>query len=248
MQNRGFHIRRKGSVEGILQPEPATLLNLEVFYHHLHHYSFRLFLRDAVANRKGFTADQLSRYCSPRVVKKYLRLLLNLNIILLKRYQTYRLSNLNVHTFGETLEWYIAQVFLREFASPALWGIELQNTTPGGDFDVLAEIDHHLVYVEVKSSPPKGIHLANVETFLQRVEVLASDLALFLVDTHLRMENKINVLFEQANKKSIKNGESVKKIIRGVFQVRKHVYVLNAKPNIINNIRICVRHYFQNID
>jgi len=125
--------------------------------------------------------------------------------------------------------------------------VEVQDLSPGGDFDVLAEVDHRLVYVEVKSSPPKGIHLPNVKGFLTRVKSLSPDLALFLVDTHLRMEDKINVLFQQAKGLFPEEIESVQRVTRGVFQLGKRILTLNTKPNLVNNIRVCLKHYFMDM-
>ncbi len=247
LQSRGLECSGFLSADRILQPVPPTAVNVEVFYHYLYHYSFRLFLRDAVTHRARFNLDHLTRYCSQRVAKKYLRLLIDLGIALSLDGGFFRLANPNVHTFGETLEWYVAEVFQREFASPALWGVEVQDLSPGGDFDVLAEVDHRLVYVEVKSSPPKGVHLPNVRGFLARVKSLSPDLALFLVDTHLRMEDKINVLFQQAEGSFPEEVGPVQRVTHGVFRVGKRILTLNTKPNLVNNVRVCLRCYFRDV-
>ncbi len=247
LKARGLEYAGFMPAERILQPDPPTSVNVELFYHQLHRYSFRLFLRDVVTHRSRFYPEQLARYCSERVVRKYLRLLLDLGVALPLGRKSYRLVNLNVHTFGETLEWYVAEIFRREFASPAMWGLQAKGLSSGGDFDVLAEVDHRLVYAETKSSPPKGIHLPNVEAFLQRVKALTPDIALFLVDTHLRMEDKINALFQQAKAGFSGEVENVERLTRGVFQAGKRLFILNSKPNVIENIRICLRHYFGNM-
>jgi hypothetical protein len=240
LKSKGIHHTGSIPVDRILQPIPSTAISQEIFYHHLHHYSFRLFLRDVITHRNQFTLNQLVLYCSNRVAKKYLHLLLKLGMIQQKGDQFFQLTNLNIHTFGETLEWYIAQVFIREFASPAQWGLQIKNQSPGGDFDILAEVDRRLIYVETKSSPPKGIHLNNVEGFLARVKMVSPDLALFLVDTHLRMEDKIILLFEQAQGRTT----LIRQIARGIFSVGENILTLNTKPNVIQNIRVCLNDHF----
>jgi hypothetical protein len=243
LKSKGIHHTGSIPSDRILQPIPPTTVSLEMFYHQLHRYSFRLLLRDVVKHRNQFALNQLVRYCSKRVATKYLRLLLELGMIQQKGDRFFQLTNLNIHTFGETLEWYIAQVFIREFASPAQWGLQIKNRSPGGDFDVLAEVDRRLVYVETKSSPPKGIHLSNVEGFLARVKMVFPDLALFLVDTHLRMEDKIILLFEQAHDQST----LIRQIARGIFSVGENILTLNTKPNVIQNLRICLNDHFTRI-
>jgi hypothetical protein len=247
LKARGLDYAGFMPAERILQPDPPTSVNVEVFYHQLHRYSFRLFLRDVVTHRSRFHPEQLTRYCSERVVRKYLHLLIDLGMVLLLGRKSYRLVNLDVHTFGETLEWYVAEIFRREFASPAMWGLQAKGLSSGGDFDVLAEVDHRLVYAETKSSPPRGIHLSNVEAFLQRVQSLTPDIALFFVDTHLRMEDKINVLFQQAKAGFPSEVENIEGLKRGVFRAGKRLFILNSKPNVIENIRVCLRYYFGNL-
>lgn len=248
LKSRGLECAGFVPADQIMQPVPPTAVNLERFYNQLHRYSFRLFLRDVVAHGKRFNLDHLIRYCSQRVARKYLNLLVDLGLAVPLKDEFFRLASLGVHTFGETLEWYVAQVFRREFGSPALWGLEVRGLSPGGDFDVLAEVDRRLVYVEVKSSPPKGIHLPNVETFLVRVNTLSPDVALFLVDTHLRMEDKIIVLFQQARERFPDEVESIQRMTRGVFRVGRRIFTFNTKPNLIHNIRVCLKTFFGNMN
>jgi len=104
LKSRGLECTGFLSADRILQPVPPTTVNLEVFYNQLYRYSFRLFLRDVVAHRTRFTLDDLTRYCSLRVAKKHLRLLVDLGIALSQDDGSFRLANPDVHTFGETLE------------------------------------------------------------------------------------------------------------------------------------------------
>jgi hypothetical protein len=246
LENRGLAYSGLASCEAVIKPKPPIKVNMETFYHYLHRYSFRLFLRDVVLNREYIELNRLTHFCSTRVAKRYLHLLEDLGIIVSLREDVYKLDNVNIHTFGETLEWYVAQVFQREFLSPALWAVQVKNLSPGGDFDVLAEVDHRLVYVEVKSSPPKGVHINNVEGFLYRVRALSPDLALFIVDTQLRLEDKIQVLFRQARGLFPDEVEMNQKVRGGVFRIGRRIMILNSKPQLLHNIRICLMCYFKN--
>ncbi|NIT99503.1 MAG: hypothetical protein GWN01_00720, partial [Nitrosopumilaceae archaeon] len=67
----------------------------------------------------------------------------------------------------------------------------------GGDFDVLASWLGKLLYIESKSAPPKGIHNPEISAFLERVQNTKPDLAIFINDTHLRVKDKIVLMFEE---------------------------------------------------
>jgi hypothetical protein len=60
---------------------------------------------------------------------------------------------------------------------------------------VAAQIEHELVYVEVKSSPPKHIDQRDVASFFERIADVVPHAAVFFVDTELRMTDKIASLF-----------------------------------------------------
>ena len=85
----------------------------------------------------------------------------------------------------------------REFDAEAVWGVKFRRPKVGGDYDVLARVDGDLFYLEVKSSPPKQIYDSEVAAFLDRVDDLAPENRMFLMDTELRMKDKIVPMFEQ---------------------------------------------------
>ena len=53
--------------------------------------------------------------------------------------------------------------------------------------------NQRLVYMEVKSSPPKGIELSEVSTFFSRIDDLMPEIAVLYNDTQLRMKDKLVV-------------------------------------------------------
>jgi hypothetical protein len=97
----------------------------------LHKYSFRLFLRDVIKHRDSFTLEDVTRYATPSVTKEYLDYLLSVKLIR-KRSKGYVLAKGPITSFGVTLEWYIAEVFKREFRSEAVWGVKFKRPEVGG--------------------------------------------------------------------------------------------------------------------
>jgi len=94
------------------------------------------------------------------------------------------------------LDGFVAEMFKREFASPAIYGVSVKNTPSGGDYDVIASWNQRLVYVEVKSSPPKGVEQSEISTFFSRINDILPDVAFLFNDTQLRMKDKLVVMFE----------------------------------------------------
>jgi hypothetical protein len=89
---------------------------------------------------------------------------------------------------------------------PSCWGIKLKGTPVGGDYDVMSAAGDLLIYTEVKSAPPKHIDNRKVTAFLKRVRALRPSIAFFLVDTQLRMRDKIVPLFQEALEKQRPGG------------------------------------------
>ena len=56
-----------------------------------------------------------------------------------------------------------------------------------------------------------------------------------------------NALFQQAKAGFPGEVEGVRRLTRGVFRAGKRVFILNSKPNVIENIRVCLRYYFRNM-
>ena len=132
-------------------------------------YSFRLVLRDMIKYQDRFRIQDLTHYCSSKVVQGYCNLLCEMGAIIKNGKGKYRTRVSPLYSFGPTLEWFIAEMFKREFASPAIYGVSVKNTPSGGDYDVIASWNQRLVYVEVKSSPPKGVEQNEISTFFSRI-------------------------------------------------------------------------------
>lgn len=244
---RGLPIIGHGDHSQVLLPANAPEDHVEIFYALMRRYSFRLFLRDLIHTPKAAGTDHLSRYCAPRTVRRYLKILSDLNLVRIRRSGGYELLSPRVTSFGPTLEWYVWQLFQREFLAPALFDVRLNRTRHGGDYDVIALLNGRLVYVEVKSSPPRGVEMPAVRAFLNRLDDLQPHVAVFLVDTELRMRDKIVPLFGKALgfEEQPKEGRPVERLVREIFHIGHAVYLINSRKGIYSNLRTCLRDSFR---
>ncbi|SMC24850.1 hypothetical protein SAMN02746041_02110 [Desulfacinum hydrothermale DSM 13146] len=244
---RGLPLIAHGDHSQVFLPANAPEEHVETFYALMRRYSFRLFLRDLIHTPRADGVDHLTRYCAPRTVRRYLNILAELNMVRISRRGAYELLSPRVASFGPTLEWYVWQLFQREFLAPALFNVRLNRTRHGGDYDVIALVNHRLVYVEVKSSPPRGVEMPAVRSFLNRLQDLQPHVAIFLVDTELRMKDKIVSLFVEAlgSKGDPQASWPVERLVRELFHIRHGIYLINSRKGIYSNIRTCLRDFFR---
>src|SRR5690349_14554411 len=80
----------------------------------------------------------------------------------------YRLRR-RARSCGGTLEWWVARELARRLAVPVATGVRSGAPGIGGDLDVVAAVEGKLLYVELKSSPPKHVSRAELRAFLARV-------------------------------------------------------------------------------
>jgi hypothetical protein len=244
---RGLPILAHGDLSRTILPPHCSPSAMEHFCQLMRRYSFRLFLRDLIQFPEGIGLEALTRYCSMRTVRSYLQDLSQLGVVILGSDRSYRLISKPINSFGPTLEWYVCEILQREFMAPSLFNVRLQRTRYGGDYDVIALISGHLVYVEVKSSPPKGVELPAVAAFLNRLRDLQPQLAVFLVDTELRMKDKVVPLFAEALGVDHEPSESheVVRLIDEIFHIRHGIYLANSRKGIYNNLRTCFRDFLR---
>jgi len=239
----GFPVISHDGREQLLFPPNIASSSLGYFYRMMRRYSFRLFMRDLIQIPEGDQPGPLARYCSLRTVKSYLGILAEMGIVSLTN-KGYRLVR-KVPSFGRTLEWYVCEILRREFLSPALFNVKLQNTKFGGDYDVISVVAGHLVYVEVKSSPPRGVEHPAVEAFLGRLRDLEPSIAILFVDTELRMRDKLVPLLAEGLEREGKTGPdwAVLRLLNEIFHVRHCIYVINSQKGIYSNLRTCFRDF-----
>jgi hypothetical protein len=241
LKRRGFTVYKKEPSEDLLIPSKKYLHS---YYQMLRKYSFRLFLRDVIKHQRLFTLEQVTRYATPAITKDYLDYLFAIKLVK-KMINAYALSKGPVKSFGETLEWYIAEVFKREFGSEAVWGVKFKRPEVGGDYDLIAKFDGSLLYMEVKSSPPKQIYDSEIAAFLDRVNDLSPEIAVFFMDTELRMKDKIVPMFEAELERRFFPPPKVTRMERELFQILNRVFLINAKEDIVRNLEMVLYRYYK---
>ncbi|MDR3569074.1 MAG: hypothetical protein P4L43_13680 [Syntrophobacteraceae bacterium] len=239
----GFPVMSHGGGAQLLFSPAIANSSLSRFYQMMKRYSFRLFVRELIQSPEGSDLGALTRYCSAGAARAYLDTLAGLGIVSLGD-RGYRLLR-KVPSFGRTLEWYVCEILEREFLAPALFNVKLENTLSGGDYDVLSAVAGRPVYVEVKSSPPRGVEREAVQAFLGRVLDLCPGVAVLLVDTELRMSDKLVPLLAAGLEREGKSGPdwAVARLVNEIFHVRHSIYVTNSRKGIYSNLRICFRDF-----
>jgi len=249
LKMRGIKVFRKNPIDRLFFPSDLIPFQKSRFYETMKKYSFRLVLRDMIKYQDRFRIQDLTHYCSPKVVQGYCKVLSEMEILAKNGKEAYRTRVSPVYSFGPTLEWFVAEMFRREFASPAIYGVSVKETPSGGDYDVIASWNGRLVYVEVKSSPPKGIELSEVTAFFSRIENLLPDVAFLFNDTQLRMKDKVVVMFEEELKRRYgrksKALHPVKRLMGELFHVRDRIFIVNSKKDVVENFRVCLKHYLR---
>jgi hypothetical protein len=244
---RGLQVHRQGPADDLIFSSQASSEERNAFYELLKHYSFRLFLRDVISSKESFQARELVRYCSLKTAQRYISVLCDLKIAEPLEEGTFRLTNQALYSFGPTLEWFVAQMFQREFASPATYGVRFKKTTSGGDYDVIALWERRLVYVEIKSSPPRGIERGEIGSFLARITDFLPDIAILFNDTQLRMKDKIVLMFEEALYARYGAHSTdlfpVSRLVDELFHINHRVYIINSKRNAIVNFNLCLKDF-----
>jgi hypothetical protein len=239
---------RRGLVwNGQRDPTPLLLPGprlRESHYELLGHYAYRLFLRDVLKHRADLRIEALARYATATVTRRYLGFLTRAQLVERTGRRRYRLRAPGVTSFGQTLEWYVAEVLRREFGCATVFGLRIPRAAYGGDYDVIACAEGEVLYVETKSAPPRQILESEVRAFLDRVDTLRPDCALFLADTHLRMGDKLVPLFATDIARRRLAWEPVR-LEREIWRVGPEVYLLNTAPHMTRNLRVCVTAHFR---
>jgi hypothetical protein len=196
----------------------------------LGHYSFRLFLRGAIQRRGDFAAGEATRYLSAAQQKALAESLVAVGILARAAGNRYRFVH-RATNFGPTLEWYVARELRTRLGCDVATGVKFRAPGLGGDLDVVAAMEGKLVYVELKSSPPKHLTQGEVEAFVARVRRLRPDVAVFAMDTALRLSDRVLPMFAAA----IGNG-TPRRIERDLWALTPHLYAVSAKSDLATNI------------
>lgn len=161
-----------------------------------------------------------------------------------------------VNNIGPSLEWYVGQVCRTGFGVNTAWGVQIEDCSPGGDYDVLAWLPPVLMYVEAKSSSIDAIPDAQIREFLQRSEELTPEISVLLVDTDSGISEliaRMNSLMAAPVASVMGDGEPGSALITetddfpGVYFGWFRTYVINSEPSILTRLRRCVRHYNRHV-
>lgn len=210
----------------------------------LRHYAFRLFLRGAIQRPDGFAPDAATPYVNGPVARRFADALVALGIGRQRpdgRYQLVRPAA----SFGPTLEWYLSRELERGLGFDVATGVQFHAPGVGGDLDVVAAAEGKLVYLELKSSPPKHLSDEEVRAFFDRVVVLRPDLTLFVVDTALRLSDKVvPMLHAQLTRRGSSGVAAPQRIKREVWMLTSHLYAVNSRPDLVANVALAIAQGF----
>ena len=241
LKRRGFRIYRKEPSEDLLLPAKEFQNG---YYELMKKYSFRLFLRDVIKHQDFFMLDNVTRYATAEVTRDYVEYLIKVDLVE-KVSDSFRLSLRPIKSFGETLEWFVSETFKSEFAAEAVWGIKFKRPKVGGDYDLIAKVDGSILYMEIKSSPPKQIYQKEIIAFFDRLADLLPEIGVFFVDTELRMKDKIVPMFEEELRERYVHPPKITRIEKELFQIEDKIFIMNAKDSIAANIEKVLSRYFR---
>jgi hypothetical protein len=248
LRRRGLDLFRQNPTQHLYFPTGFSPEKKEKFYELFKKYSFRLFLREILLRKGVFRISEVVRFSTPDTGRKYIHVLMELGLVEALGDSQYRLCHPPPPSLGPTLEWFMAEVLRREFSCPALYGLRCRGGRYGGDYDVVALLEGSLLYLEVKSSPPKNIEGDEIHAFLARLKDLIPHLALFFVDTELRLKDKIVSFFETElfalGLRDNGNPPRIQKIGDEIFFAPPRVYILGSKRSIVKNLGVCFHHHF----
>jgi len=233
---------RRGLSPSLSRPDLPFPLNLPAdtadrLAARLDHYAFRLFLRGAILLGGSFHPEEPTDYLTPAQAREACRDLVELGLARSVGGGHFRLR-FRARNFGGTLEWWVARELRRRLGFAVASGVRSGEPGVGGDLDVVATAEGKLVYVELKSSPPKHLMPAEVGAFLRRVRALRPDLSIFAMDTALRLSDKVLPMFAEALGEGPRPG--AERLSRENFRLAPSLYAVNAKQDFLENLRLAI--------
>jgi hypothetical protein len=201
----------------------------------LGHYAFRLFLRGAILAPAGFLPAEASRYLGAEAARAMAEDCVALGLAERRPGGRYRLL-VRARSFGGTLEWWVARELSTRLGLEVATCVRTGAAGVGGDLDVVASAEGRLLYLELKSGPPKHLTDAEVRAFLQRLRAIRPDVALFAVDTALRLADKVLPMFVAALETGGGAAAAPRRLVRETWALSPHLYLASAKQDLIANL------------
>ncbi|WP_242394239.1 hypothetical protein [Anaeromyxobacter oryzisoli] len=200
----------------------------------LSHYAFRLFLRGAILARGPFRPAEATRYLTPAQAGRMAVDLFRLGLAEPTGDGRFRLRH-PARSFGGTLEWWVGRELARRLDVAVATGVRSGAPGVGGDLDLVAALEGKLLYVELKSSPPKHVSREELRAFMARIRALRPHLAILAVDTALRLRDK--VLPDLA---ALVPGARPVRLLRENHRIAPGLYVVNARQDLVENLCVVV--------
>ena len=100
----------------------------------------------------------------------------------------------------------------------------------------MAAAEGKLVYLELKSSPPKNLAVNEISAFCDRLNLLRPDVSLFVVDTALRLSDKVLPMLIEEFRVRGYGIKKPKRIAAQLWALTPHVYVVNGRRDLMTNI------------
>jgi hypothetical protein len=200
----------------------------------LRHYGFRLFLRGAILAPAGFLPAEASRYLGAEQARTMAEDCVELGLAERRPGGRYRLRT-RARSFGGTLEWWLGRELEARLSIEVVTGVRSGARGEGGDLDLVGAVEGKLLHAELKSGPPKHLTDAEVSAFLRRLRILRPDVALFVMDTALRLSDKVVPMFEGALRAAGGPLPAPRRIVRETWAVTPHVFLVNAKEDLVDN-------------
>jgi len=226
-------------------PFPDGLANADAVAARLRHYAFRLFLRGAILARGPFRPAAATRYLSAEQAVAMAEELVRLGLARRAGAGRYRLCR-PARNFGGTLEWWIARELHDRLALDVATGVRSGSPGVGGDLDVVAAAEGKLLYVELKSSPPKHVTRAEVAAFVRRVRALRPDLSVLAVDTALRLSDKVLPLLAAevgagpSGRPEPVDPPAPRLLLRDCWEVAPRLYLVGARQDLAENLCLAI--------
>jgi hypothetical protein len=237
LRRRGF--RPKPWPPDLLFPPGFDEARRERLARLLDHYAFRLFLRGAIQHAAGFRPAEATRYVEGAAARDMAEELQALELAEPAGRGRYRLVH-PPRSFGGTLEWYLARELGERLGFDTANGLRFGVPGVGGDLDVVAAAEGRLLYVEAKSSPPRQLAEEEVRAFFDRLDALRPDLALFVVDTALRLRDKVVPMLAGELARRAARGALPRRVVREVWSLSPRLFAVGAKGHLSANVAAAV--------
>jgi hypothetical protein len=233
-------LARRGLRPSLARPDLPFPSNLsaetaDALAERLGHYAFRLFLRGVIHHADGFAPDEATNYVTAAQARVFTETLVALGVVAAIGRDRYRLVR-HANSFGGTLEWYVGRELRRWLGFDVATGVKFHARGIGGDLDLIAAAEGKLIYVELKSSPPKHLSNGEVGAFFDRVRLVRPNLALFVVDTALRLSDKVVPMLADELARRSEAAAVPCRVERDLWSLGRSLYVVNSRPDLIANI------------